>query len=469
MYATKLKVALAIVLTVAGTGHAVETCDLQQPDVFVPAGPVLPIADANVRLPELYKSAALPTPPLPTRPVESLQQPETFCVPPGYASYYDDNEGGESVDAVDGAGPQEPCYGADSEPCHDDSGWVFGGWIEQGVTFNGGDPRDKFNGPILLNDRANEYQMNQLWLYAERVADNGGCGWDHGGRVDVVYGTDARFMQMRDGLEEDWEQDNSYELALLRFYYDVAYNDWTFRAGRWDVPVGYEPFDATETFFYSRSYNFLAQPGTMLALMATRHLNDQTSLSVGMHRGTDQFDDTDGKDDVDFVGGGSWESCDGGTWLDAYVIAEEKGIGNDTLHYSITTGTMLTEYWEYVCEWYYGHSDDAQQRADWHGLNQHLMRQINECWSYGGRFEWFRDDDGFRVFSIEEGNSAEGPFVGDFYELTFAVNYTPRENFALRPEIRWDWFDSETGGPKPFHDGRRSDQFIYSIDAVWAF
>jgi hypothetical protein len=208
----------------------------------------------------------------------------------------------------------------------------------------------------------------------------------------------------------------------------------------------------------------------MLALMLTRHLNDQTSVSAGMHRGTDQFDDTDGKNAIDFVGGGSWESCDGETWLDAYVIAEEKGIGNDTLHYSVYGGTMLFERLEYVCEWYYGQSDDALAQAEWYGLNNHLMREINDCWSYGTRFEWFRDDDGFRVFGIHDGNSATGPFVGDFFEVTFAVNYTPTENFALRPEVRWDWYDADNGGgPQPFDDGTRSNQFIASIDAIWAW
>jgi hypothetical protein len=133
------------------------------------------------------------------------------------------------------------------------------------------------------------------------------------------------------------------------------------------------------------------------------------------------------------------------------------------------TGTMLTECWEYVCEWYYGQSDDATAQAEWYGLNQHLMREVNDCWSYGMRFEWFRDDDGFRVIGPDPRNSAVGPFVGDFYELTFAVNYTPRDNFALRPEVRWDWYKSDDGGPEPFDDGTRSNQFIASIDAIWTF
>jgi hypothetical protein len=54
--------------------------------------------------------------------------------------------------------------------------------------------------------------------------------------------------------------------------------------------------------------------------------------------------------------------------------------------------------------------------------------------------------------------------------VTFAVNYTPAENFAIRPEVRWDWYDPDAGGgPQPFDDGTRSNQFIASIDVIYAW
>jgi len=42
------------------------------------------------------------------------------------------------------------------------------GWLDQGITLNGNNPLNRFNGPVTFNDRSNEYQMNQLYLYAER-------------------------------------------------------------------------------------------------------------------------------------------------------------------------------------------------------------------------------------------------------------------------------------------------------------
>jgi hypothetical protein len=393
-----------------------------------------------------------------------LAQPDVYA-PVAFSS--EDSAEESSAEGID-----ESCSCDSCNSCNTccSNGWDFGGWIQQGITFNGYDPEDGFNGPIGLNDRANEYQMNQLWLYAERKADTGGCGLDYGGRVDVVYGTDGQFFQMIDGLEDRWDQTNRfYQVALLRFYADVAWDDLTVRMGRFDAPVGYEPFEATESFFYSKSYTFMTQPGSVFGMMATQKLNDQFSVSAGMHRGADQFDDTDGKDAVDFMGGGAWQSCDTDTWLDAYVIAQESGPGTRALDYSVIGGTMLTEDLEYVFEWYYGNYNEVVQE-EWYGLNQHFIYTLNDCWAAGTRFEWFRDDDGDVVRGFRDGNAAQGPYVGDFYELTFAVNYTPRENLAIRPEIRWDWYKGDDpNDPVPFDVETRSNQFIASIDVVYAF
>ncbi|MBT6460620.1 MAG: hypothetical protein HOK57_12520, partial [Planctomycetaceae bacterium] len=61
------------------------------------------------------------------------------------------------------------------------------GWIEYGLGGNNwGAP---FNGPITLGDRNWQGQLNQLYFVAENEAD-GASGWDLGGRVDILFGTD---------------------------------------------------------------------------------------------------------------------------------------------------------------------------------------------------------------------------------------------------------------------------------------
>ena len=67
----------------------------------------------------------------------------------------------------------------------------MGGWVEQGITYDAWNPVDRFNGPIDTNDRSGEYQLNQAWLFFVRPTKTDGCGWDLGGRIDVVYGEDC--------------------------------------------------------------------------------------------------------------------------------------------------------------------------------------------------------------------------------------------------------------------------------------
>ena len=81
------------------------------------------------------------------------------------------------------------------------------------------------------NDRDREYQLNQAWLYFDRPTKTDGCGWDLGGRIDVVYGTDWRFGQCF-GLENRIDDPNSfYGLILPQFYVEVAVNDLTVKMG----------------------------------------------------------------------------------------------------------------------------------------------------------------------------------------------------------------------------------------------
>ena len=386
----------------------------------------------------------------------------------------------KSFDPTEGATPMDSgaesdwidsdVDGDDEEDEEEEPGLHFGGWLQQGITGATNHPTDGFNGVVGLNDRDREYQMNQLWLFLAKKANNHGCGWDWGGRIDMVYGTDGQRFQMLDGLEADWDQTNRfYQMALLRFFFDVQYDDWMIRTGKFDARVGWEPYEATEAFFYSKSYEFMyGTPGTLLGMMASRKLSDHWSINAGFHRGSDQFNDTDGRDRLDFAGGLTWDAKEYNSWVDSQFIVEENGPGDTTLLYSIAGGTKLTDKLEYLLSYCYGNSDS--QFAEWYGILQYLTYEINDQWSAGLRFEWFRDDDGFVVNGFRGGNVATGPFVGNFYAITAAINYEPMECLALRPEIRYDWFNADTAGsPNPFDAGNMNHQLLGSFDVIVTF
>src|SRR5262245_4486766 len=79
------------------------------------------------------------------------------------------------------------------QPCCEDSPWTAGGWLAQSYTWNPYQPNDNFNGPVTWTDRANEYQMNELYGFLGRAANTEGCGWDWGFRTDAMYGTNYRW------------------------------------------------------------------------------------------------------------------------------------------------------------------------------------------------------------------------------------------------------------------------------------
>lgn len=374
----------------------------------------------------------------------------------------------------------EPCRLIDCCPLSS-HGIVIGGWIDQGVTVNGHHPANRFNGPVTFNDRSGEYQMNQLDLFMERVTETCGCGFDVGGRIDLLYGTDHRFT-MAGGLEDDWNGDHRfYGLAMPQAYLDVAYNNWTVRMGHFYSILGYESVMAPENFFYSHSYTHqYGEPFTHTGALAMYELNDCWSLSAGFHRGWDQWEDNN--DELGFLGGVGWTSPSERTTVDfALTSSSEDDAGdNNRFAYSLVMAHQLTCRLQWVLQHDLGHEEDAgnaqgTQDAEWYGVNTYLFYDLNCCWKLGLRYEWFHDDDGARV---DSDNAAGGPPNGillngvasDWQEIALGLNYKPNANVTWRTECRWDWVDPLVPAiDGPFNDGNNRDQFLWSTDLIVQF
>lgn len=81
------------------------------------------------------------------------------------------------------------------------------------------------------------------------------------------------------------------------------------------------------------------------------------------------------------------------------------------------------------------------------------------------RVEWFRDDDGVRVIINEAGNGNRG----NYYEVTWGLNYTPSKCLIIRPEIRYDWFKGDTANGCPFDDNSKTAQWSGGFDLIYKF
>lgn len=368
---------------------------------------------------------------------------------------------------------------------------VVGGWLDQGISFPGRQEPGNWNGVMAFNDRADEYMLNQANIFVKRDVDNGGCGFDIGGRADVMFGEDARYPFSL-GLESQWGQTGLYQLAIPQFYVDVAYNMWTVRAGHFYTPAGYEVVTAPDNFFYSHSYTCVyGEPFTHTGALATRKLNDQLSFSFGVQRGWDvSLIDRDDSS-YGFLGGLAWTSENEKVNVVWTVIADEEGAdpirvadpNTKRFFSSLVAKVKLSEKLTYVFQNDYGQDwnpNNAVPMAEWYGVNQYFLRQINDCWAAGLRFEWFKDANGTRVGGLGIPNyrnpaaSVINPhsagYAGDFYEVSAGLNWKPHANVVVRPELRWDWFDGQqvNAGLAPYV-GDRNSQFSMAVDAIVTF
>ena len=372
------------------------------------------------------------------------------------------------------------------------NGIKMGGWLQQGITGNAANPADRWNGPVATNDRSADYQLNQFWVYFDRPTNTDGCGFDVGGHIDLCYGTDWRFGKNW-GLEDNINGPNQlYGLVLPQFYLEMAYNDWTVKAGHYTAAFGYENVPAVWNFFYSHSYAMCySEPILVTGAQASYKLDDHWSIESGFHRGWMMYEDYAGNSTFDYLGGLHWADCDKVTQISFMTnVGREDFAGlHNRVAYSLVMKRKLDERWNYVLQHNLGVEENANvytgNDAQWYGINQALFYKLNPCWTAGMRFEWFQDAGGSRVMGVGNwigssnaglGTSTAGwnggpGFNGDFFELTAGLNWRPAPNLVLRPEVRYDWYEGtrDVHGNLPFNSGNALDQFTFATDLILTF
>jgi len=365
------------------------------------------------------------------------------------------------------------------------------GWIDAGIMGNGRNTADGFNGPLTFADRNGEGQANQVWFSFDRSAPANNCGWFLGGHVDYFYGSDFFFATAAgldgtpNGDTPRWNSDPRllYGSAMPQLYVETDYDDWKIKWGHFLTPLGYEAPPAIANFFYSHSYTFqYGEPFTHTGFLVTKPTGDNWTWNGGLVAGWNTFD-TD--DRAAWLGGVTYADKDWGSLAFEIITGQDSelnlpGVGPfaDRTLYSLVWTRNFTSRFTYVLQHDLGNQNDAITArgggAQWYGINQYLFYKLNCCWTAGMRIEWFRDDDGFVVTTARPGNADNGAsFPGNFYEITLGLNYKPNSNLAIRPEVRWDWYDGQpnqsvTNPPvtSPYNAGTANNQLTFGVDLV---
>jgi len=373
----------------------------------------------------------------------------------------------------------------------------MGGWIDQGFTGNFQKPSNNFNLPVTFNDRSNEYQMNQLYLFMERPVDFGGDELDWGFRADLLYGTDYFFttatgLETRTDGSPRWNSSNGprrngantyamYGLAMPQLYAEF-YAPWlsgvSIKAGHFYTPIGYEKVTAPDNFFYSHSYSMqYGEPFTHTGLLSTFQVNDQLQLLAGLTRGWDNWENSN--HDLSLLAGIGWTSRDEATTANFVMTSGDEDTNTDPganrTMFSLVLSHQFNDCLTYVFQSDYGIQDNGQINgafqvvpAKWYSINQYLYYDVTETFAWGARFEWFRDQDFSRVLQLP------APFAsgGNYYGLTFGANWRPHPNVTVRPELRFDWSDTKSpflNVQGPYRNFQEEYQVLLGGDVIIRF
>jgi hypothetical protein len=388
----------------------------------------------------------------------------------------------EPAPAAEEEKPEEPKPWHMPQPCFlQCHGITIGGWLEQGTNFNFNSTT--WNGVVPFDD-CSGYQLNQFWMFLDKPTDSSKCEWNWGGHADVCFGTDPRFFKDQVGLEASWDETGYYQLSLPQFYSELAGYDWTFRCGHFATPLGYEVMQSPQNFFYSHSYEFsYGLPFTHTGILAIKKFGEDNewSFTVGGTQGNDVFfDDTH----INFLGGINYTQKDGKASLAFNITTgtEAEAAYPDVQQtiYSAVGMVKLNDcpagcgQLKYVIEQDLGTQTGAVS-GQWYGICNYLFYDLNKCWSAGMRAEWFRDNNGIRVadpyapspVSVVNGAS----FAGNFYELTWGLNWKPNLNVTIRPEIRYDTYQgpASPNGLLPYGNGNYAHQGMIACDGIFTF
>jgi hypothetical protein len=315
----------------------------------------------------------------------------------------------------------------------------------------------------LFNSKPDNFQLHQMWLFAEKTLDTSN-GFDVGGRIDYVYGTDGPDTQAfgigNDHWDAGWGRGGQYGHALPQVYGEVGYGDLSVKLGHFYTIIGWEVVTAPDNFFYSHAYTmYNSEPFTHTGALATWQIGEDLTAYGGYTLGWDSGFEDNGDS---FLGGVSLGVSDNVTVTYATTGGRfNESNGERGYMHSLVTDVTLTDKLQYI-----GQSDLLTTEnavgdtvRDSIGYNNYLIYTMSDCLAFGTRLEYWQNETGGEDF--------------DYVDLTLGANFKPHANLLIRPEIRWDWVDGDlavlAANDGPTLQDNRDQQTTFGIDMIVTF
>lgn len=387
--------------------------------------------------------------------------------------------------------------------------WVDGihlsGQLDAGIMGNPGNPADGLNFGQLFTDHANQFQLNQLLLTANKPLDSQDRGYQWGFKLQVLYGSDARYTQFLGELN-GVDPDQRYQFDVVEAD-ALAHLPWLteggidLKVGQYPSPLGYESIDPSTNPFYSHSYIFqFGLPFKHTGALATTHVTSVLDVYAGVDTGANTTFGPLG-DDNGAGGGiaGFGLNLMGGNLT---VLALTHFGPEQATRLLAPLGVNANGQWRYyndvVITW---KATDALtlvnetnlvrdsygfvgQPVNGFGMAQYASYTLTDTITLNGRAEYWRDDHNFFVASFPGNNSyvqAQQGFAPlthvapgsntTYGALTVGITWKPAlpapvSGLLIRPEVRWDHAFTDN---HPFNAQRDNDAVTIGVDAVLTF
>jgi hypothetical protein len=332
------------------------------------------------------------------------------------------------------------------------------GHVEGSYTYNFENPAMDLNAGRVFDSKTGG-TVNQVDFNVERPIDLSKNRWDIGGRVELLYGSDAAFTEANGLLDH---QSGPYQFDIPQLYFDTAVplgNGVRVRAGKF---LFFKQIDPNASVFYSHSYAFgAALPYTLTGITGMYPITKELSIEGGISRGWDQSL-KDNNSAIDGIFRVRDDINDRLSLTLTGTVGPE--LPNDDSNYreavDFTANFAATQQLTFLVDAVFAtQARSGTNSANWYGVSGYAVYQFNDYVAAAVRLEWYADPEGFTTAVSQT-----------LYEATIGLTITPfppdalGSNLKIRPEFRADYSTAD------FFDGlTRHDQYTLAVDAIFNF
>src|SRR4051794_38845442 len=193
----------------------------------------------------------------------------------------------------------------------DEYGFNVYGFIEGSWTYNFNNPEDHINRGRVFDFEDQDLTLNQIDLTVERAISTNGDKFDIGGKMEWIWGSDARLIHSN-GLFDHYGvtdgPDEQFDLVQMYATFNVPIGEGLLvTAGKFVTPMGYETINPTTNPLFSHSYLFgFAIPFTHTGITAKYQVSKDWSVYGGLVRGWDQALEDNNGDWMSYMAGAAY-------------------------------------------------------------------------------------------------------------------------------------------------------------------